>query len=87
MTSTAAVLVRPARRDELDVVGRPTVDAYVEDYSLPRDHFYATELADAAGRGEHGEVLVALRRTARWSGRSRSRGRTPRSAVTSGPVS
>jgi GNAT superfamily N-acetyltransferase len=60
MTSTAAVLVRLARRDELDAVGRLTVDAYVEDYSLPRDHFYATELADAAGRGEHGEVLVAV---------------------------
>jgi ribosomal protein S18 acetylase RimI-like enzyme len=57
---TVAPVVRQARHDELDAVGRLTVDAFVEDHLVPRDHFYADYLADAASRGAHGEVLVAV---------------------------
>lgn len=60
MTGTTALLVRPARGDELDAVGRLTVDAYVEDRLVARDHFYAAYLADTAARSTHGEILVAV---------------------------
>jgi ribosomal protein S18 acetylase RimI-like enzyme len=57
---TLDVRVRAARADDLAAIGRLTVDAYVEDGFLGPDHPYVVELGDAAGRNEHGEVLVAV---------------------------
>ncbi len=52
--------VRPAHRDELDQVGRLTVEAYVADgYANPAGS-YAAELADAARRARYAELLVAV---------------------------
>jgi ribosomal protein S18 acetylase RimI-like enzyme len=51
--------VRPARPIEFDEVGRLTVDAYRAG-GLPNSaSSYVTKLADAAGRAEHAELLVA----------------------------
>ncbi|MGH3901933.1 MAG: GNAT family N-acetyltransferase [Pseudonocardiaceae bacterium] len=52
--------VRPARPDELDQVGRLTLEAYVADgYANPAGS-YAAELADAARRARDAELLVAV---------------------------
>ncbi|MGH4008759.1 MAG: GNAT family N-acetyltransferase [Pseudonocardiaceae bacterium] len=52
--------VRRARPDELDQVGRLTVEAYVTDgYANPAGS-YAAELADAARRARDAELLVAV---------------------------
>ncbi len=52
--------VRPARPDELDQVGRLTLEAYVADgYANPAGS-YAAELADASRRARDAELLVAV---------------------------
>jgi GNAT superfamily N-acetyltransferase len=52
--------VRPARPDELDQVGRLTLEAYVADGYANPTGFYAAELADAARRARDAELLVAV---------------------------
>ncbi|MDQ4009223.1 MAG: GNAT family N-acetyltransferase [Actinomycetota bacterium] len=52
--------VRPARPDELDQVGRLTLEAYVADGHTNAAGAYAAELADAARRARDAELLVAL---------------------------
>ncbi|MGH3965853.1 MAG: GNAT family N-acetyltransferase [Pseudonocardiaceae bacterium] len=52
--------VRPARPDELDQVGRLTLEAYVADGHANPAGFYAAELADAARRARDAELLVAV---------------------------
>jgi hypothetical protein len=51
--------IRRAREDELDEVGRLTVDAYAADGRITADHPYATHLADAAVRHREAVLLVA----------------------------
>ncbi|MFN2497384.1 MAG: GNAT family N-acetyltransferase [Pseudonocardiaceae bacterium] len=51
--------VRPARPDELDQVGRLTLEAYVADGMVDPAGAYAVPLADAAGRAADAELLVA----------------------------
>jgi GNAT superfamily N-acetyltransferase len=51
--------VRPARPSEFDQVGRLTVAAYRAGGLPGAASSYVTELADAAGRAEHAELLVA----------------------------
>ena len=53
-----SVVVRPARPDELDVIGALTAAAYVDDGFAGPD--YAAVLADARARAEVAEVLVAV---------------------------
>ncbi len=55
-----AVEIRLAREDELEAVGRLTLDGYVHDGLLSVDAEYAGELADAEQRSRDGELLVAL---------------------------
>jgi ribosomal protein S18 acetylase RimI-like enzyme len=50
--------VRPARPDELDDAGRVVAAAYRAVGDMPAD--YLDEVAKAAARAEHGEVLVAV---------------------------
>ncbi len=54
------LIVRPARPDELDHVGRLTVTAYVVDGHANPAGSYAAELADAARRVRDAELLVAV---------------------------
>ncbi|HEU0087431.1 MAG TPA: GNAT family N-acetyltransferase [Pseudonocardiaceae bacterium] len=51
--------VRPARCDELDKVGRLTLEAYLADGMVSAGGPYAAELADAAWRARDAELLVA----------------------------
>ncbi|WP_436501855.1 GNAT family N-acetyltransferase [Actinokineospora sp. HUAS TT18] len=62
-SSQTAAEVRPARADELDIVGELTLDAYQADgYLGPGSTGYAESLADAAGRMRAAELLVAVDR-------------------------
>jgi GNAT superfamily N-acetyltransferase len=55
-----SLTVRPARPDELDQVGRLTLEAYVAGgYANPAGA-YAAELADASRRARDAELLVAV---------------------------
>jgi ribosomal protein S18 acetylase RimI-like enzyme len=54
-----AVVVRPADRDEIDAVGRLTLESYVANGYLVEGDFYAAHLLDAAARAADGELLVA----------------------------
>lgn len=54
------LVVRPARPDELDDVGRLTVETYVADGHANPAGAYAAELADAAWRARDAELLVAV---------------------------
>ncbi|MGH8867539.1 MAG: GNAT family N-acetyltransferase [Actinomycetes bacterium] len=56
----AAVLVRPAREDELEAVGELTVTAYMADRLLTGDEGYVPVLADAARRAAHADLVVAV---------------------------
>ncbi|NIH84977.1 GNAT family N-acetyltransferase [Amycolatopsis granulosa] len=51
--------VRPAWPAEYPAVGALTAAAYVADGLIGQDDDYARELADAARRAEHAELLVA----------------------------
>ena len=53
------VRLRLARVDEHDAVGALTLDAYVADGGMTRDHPYAPTLTDAARRARDGVLLVA----------------------------
>ncbi len=53
------VVVRPADRDELDAVGRLTLDAYAANGYIIESDPYAPHLLDAASRADDGELLVA----------------------------
>jgi ribosomal protein S18 acetylase RimI-like enzyme len=53
------VVVRPADRDELDAVGRLTLDAYAASGYIIASDPYAPHLLDAASRADDGELLVA----------------------------
>jgi ribosomal protein S18 acetylase RimI-like enzyme len=55
---TAPVLVRPARPEELDAVGRLTVRAYAR--FVPASSPYRERLADAADRAANATLLVAV---------------------------
>lgn len=57
------VTIRQARPDELDEVGRLTLAAYQAAgyFEGGVEDDYAGQLANAADRAEHGEVLVAVR--------------------------
>ncbi len=52
--------IRRARPDELDAVGRLTVDAYVGGGVIPADAPYLKFLGDAHGRDADAEVWVAV---------------------------
>jgi hypothetical protein len=52
--------VRSARPDELDEVGRLTVEVYVAGGHAKPAGTYAAELADAARRARDAELLVAV---------------------------
>jgi len=52
--------IRRARPDELDAVGRLTVDAYVGAGVIPADAPYLEFLGDAAHRNTHAELWVAV---------------------------
>ena len=52
--------IRRARPDELDAVGRLTVDAYVGGGVIPADAPYLQFLGDAAHRDAHAELWVAV---------------------------
>jgi ribosomal protein S18 acetylase RimI-like enzyme len=54
------VVVRPARPEEYDAIGRLTVQAYEGNGGLDASHWYRAVLADVATRAEHGEVLAAV---------------------------
>lgn len=54
------IVVTCAAAEDLDVVSRLTVAAYVPGYVAP-DDAYADHLADAVGRAHEAEVLVARR--------------------------
>ena len=51
--------VRRAREDELEAVGRLTVEAYAADGRITADHPYADHLRDAAARHRDAVLLVA----------------------------
>lgn len=53
------VAVRPARPDELEAVGRLTLDAYVADGGITPEHPYAATLLDAGARARDAVLLVA----------------------------
>lgn len=53
------ITIRPARADDFAAIGRLTVAAYRADGQLANDNPYESELADAAGRADAGELLVA----------------------------
>lgn len=61
------VVVRPARPEDLEQVGRLTARAYVLEGYLPEDHEYVTELRDAWSRAGQATVLVAVEPEARAS--------------------
>ena len=52
--------IRRARPDELDAVGRLTVDAYVGAGVIPADAPYLQFLGDAGHRDAHAELWVAV---------------------------
>ncbi len=52
--------IRRARPDELDAVGRLTVDAYVSGGVIPADAPYLHFLGDARGRDAEAEMWVAV---------------------------
>lgn len=52
--------VRPARSDELDQVGRLTLEVYLADGYANPTGAYAAELADAVRRAKDAELLVAV---------------------------
>ena len=52
--------IRQARPDELDAVGRLTVDAYVSGGVIPADAPYLEFLGDAAHRDAEAELWVAV---------------------------
>ncbi len=52
--------VRPARLEELDEVGRLTLEAYLADGMVNPAGVYATELIDAARRDKDAALLVAV---------------------------
>ncbi len=52
--------IRRAQPDELDAVGRLTVDAYVSGGVIPADAPYLEFLGDAEGRDAEAEVWVAV---------------------------
>ncbi|MBV9729558.1 MAG: GNAT family N-acetyltransferase [Pseudonocardiales bacterium] len=54
------VTVRPARPDELEEVGRLTLEAYLADGVVNPAGSYAAELADASRRASDAELLVAV---------------------------
>lgn len=54
------VVVRPSRPEELPAVGALTVAAYEADGLLVANPEYVHELADAARRAVHAELLVAV---------------------------
>ena len=51
--------VRRAREDELEAVGRLTVEAYAADGRITAEHPYAEHLRDAAARHRDAVLLVA----------------------------
>jgi len=53
-------LIRRARPDELDAVGRLTVDAYVGGGVIPPDALYVEFLGDARHRDAQAELWVAV---------------------------
>jgi ribosomal protein S18 acetylase RimI-like enzyme len=53
-------VLRPAREEELDAVGRLTVDAYVGNGVIPADAPYLRFLGDARHRAAEAEVWVAV---------------------------
>lgn len=56
----AKIVVRAAEPAEYEVIGAITVAAYESDGLLVADSGYRSELADAASRAVHGELLVAV---------------------------
>lgn len=56
----SGLLVRAARPDDFDAIGRLTVAAYGADGQLSGEHGYERVLADVAGRAGAGELLVAV---------------------------
>lgn len=52
--------VRPARPDELEEVGRLTLEAYLADGMVNPAGPYAAQLADASRRANNAELLVAV---------------------------
>ncbi len=54
--------IRRARPDELDAVGRLTVEAYVGGGAIPADAAYLQFLGDAAHRNAEAELWVAVDR-------------------------
>ena len=52
-------VVRPARPDELDAIGRLTLEAYAADGRITAEHPYASTLLDAAARSRDAVLLVA----------------------------
>lgn len=59
--SSAAVLVRPVRDEELSEVAELTVSAYVVGNGMAEDSPYATQLRRAADRAAASPLLVATR--------------------------
>ena len=59
----SAIVVRPARPEDLDVIGRLCVDAYVQAGQLDDDssHGYSRVLSDARARFRDAVLLVAAR--------------------------
>jgi ribosomal protein S18 acetylase RimI-like enzyme len=55
-----SVLIRAAHDDELDAIGRATLEAYEASGILGSDPGYRAQLLDAASRHAAGEVLVAV---------------------------
>lgn len=56
----APVLVRPARREDLDGLGALTVAAYLADSPLPERYGYVEELRDAAARADAPATVVLV---------------------------
>ncbi|KAA9153905.1 GNAT family N-acetyltransferase [Amycolatopsis acidicola] len=54
------VVIRPAEPGEFGRIGEITVAAYRNDGLLVANPEYTEELADAASRAEHGELVVAV---------------------------
>jgi ribosomal protein S18 acetylase RimI-like enzyme len=54
------LIVRPARPDELEEVGRLTLEAYLADGMVNPAGSYAAQLANAARRAREAELLVAV---------------------------
>lgn len=64
----AAMVIRPATSDEFAEVGELTARAYLTDGLLEGAEDYQAVLRDAAGRAEHGELLVATDENGRLLG-------------------